>query len=99
MKLWLVGCVLALVAVGCGGVDPAAEVQEETKVCDQHEVACPVGCHSGGGCPAQCHCPGYTKCGDLRCGTDQICCSGPVEIFGGTAHPIYSCNPPNTICQ
>jgi hypothetical protein len=95
MKSWLVGCVLALFAVGCGGVEPQAQVEEEAKVCPALAFRCDPPCkQTGGGCPVQCHCPEYTKCGDtLRCAETEVCCTGPILISGGNSQPYYSCHP------
>jgi hypothetical protein len=99
MRTWLIGCALALFAVGCGGVEPTGQEQEEAKACPVLPIRCDAPCkQTGGGCPVQCHCPGYVACGPLKCGEGEVCCTGPGPVHLDPSLNHYSCNPHGYTC-
>jgi hypothetical protein len=100
MKILILSFVLAVpFFAGCGGAEPVGEEAEAVKACTLMPIYCPPECHqTGGGCPVQCHCPGYNACGPkLKCGEKEVCCSGPI-VYSDPALNHYSCNPPGSLC-
>ncbi len=92
------------VVVACSsardGSNTGSTTEEGLHVCPLMEVYCPPDCHqTGGGCPVQCHCPGYVACGPtLHCGVGEVCCTGPGPVNIDPSLNTYSCNPAGTVC-
>jgi hypothetical protein len=83
-----------------GKDEPEESNDEAVKVCTLMPIYCPSQCHqSNGGCPVQCHCPGYNACGpSLKCGEKDVCCTGAGPVNANPALNTYSCNPAGTAC-
>ena len=97
---------LSVVLVACAASSSSGQDQgqsestdEAVKVCTKLPLNCPAGCSlQGGGCPQQCHCPGYVACGPtLHCPSSQQCCTaGPINV--DPALNNYLCVTSGTAC-
>ena len=82
----------------CPPLCKCAEPQGGQKACPYFRIYCPPECFYDNSCPGKCHCnnggEGYTLCGPLHCGANDVCCTGPIV----NGQPNYQCQPQGTFC-